>query len=86
VGAVATARVGRKNAGPGELAVAGGRDVSLIATCGGWVLAIHLGNDPGVAQLVEHRTVHPSGAGSSPAPGVQDTEGPRERAFVWVPQ
>jgi hypothetical protein len=23
---------------------------------------------------------------SSPAPGVQDTEGPRKRAFVWVPQ
>ena len=37
---------------------------------------------PGVAQMAERRTVHPRGAGSSPAPGVQDTEGPPlRRAF-----
>jgi hypothetical protein len=51
-------------------------------SCTGLACCIDLPHDPGVAQLVEHRTVHPSGAGSSPAPGVQDTEGPRERAFV----
>jgi hypothetical protein len=61
-------------------------DTSARATCTRSERPIDLGYDPGVAQLVEHRTVHPSGAGSNPAPGAQDTEGPRERAFVWVPQ
>lgn len=33
-------------------------------------------DDPGVAQLGEQRTVHSEDAGSNPASGVQDSEGP----------
>jgi hypothetical protein len=36
-------------------------------------------HDPGVAQLVEQPTVHRRGAGSIPAPGVQDARRPAAR-------
>jgi hypothetical protein len=61
------------NTGPCEIA---DMDAAGRATCGQLGRCVHLGDDPGVAQLGEQRTVHSEDAGSNPASGVQDSEGP----------
>ena len=60
-----------------------GANLAERASCGRLPSSIDRGHDPGVAQLAERRTVHPTDAGSNPASGVQDMQRPaKRRAFV----